>query len=54
MPEWCYTGTSVSDEKAEQALAAVKSACFGCKGHSDDCPLAKAAGEIARMMEEKE
>ena len=43
---------SVSDEKARQALAAVKSACFGCKERSDDCPPAKAAGEIA-MTEEK-
>ncbi|WP_332449285.1 hypothetical protein [Methanoculleus sp.] len=53
MPEWCYTGTSVSDEKVEQALTAVKSACFGCAEHSSDCPLAKAAGDIARMLEEK-
>jgi hypothetical protein len=53
MPKWCYTGESVSDEKAEQALAAVKSACFGCAEHSSDCPLAKAAGAIAEMTEMK-
>ena len=52
MPEWRYTGMAVSDEKGRQALAAVKSACFNCKEHSDDCPLAKAAGEITRMTEE--
>ncbi|MFA7199703.1 MAG: hypothetical protein WC093_10475 [Methanoculleus sp.] len=52
MPEWRYTGMAVSDEKGRQALAAVKSACFGCKEHSDDCSLAKAAGEITRMTEE--
>lgn len=54
MPEWRYTGMAVSDEKGRQALAAVKSACFGCKEHSDDCSLAKAAGEITRMTEKKE
>ncbi|MDK2917036.1 MAG: hypothetical protein PWR25_1593 [Euryarchaeota archaeon] len=54
MPEWRYTGKSVSDEKARQALAAVKSACFGCDVHSSDCALAKAAGEIVRMTEKKE
>lgn len=53
MPEWRYTGTSVSDEKAGQTLATVKSACFGCQKHSDDCSLAKAAGAIAEMTEMK-
>jgi hypothetical protein len=54
MPEWCYTGTPVTGEKVEQALAAVKSACFNCDNHSDDCSLAKAARDIAGMTEEKE
>jgi hypothetical protein len=54
MPKWSYTGKSVSDEKVEQALAAVKSACFCCAEHSSDCPLAKAAGAIAEMTEAKQ
>ncbi|WP_317064929.1 hypothetical protein [Methanoculleus caldifontis] len=54
MPEWSYTGASVSDEKVEQALTAVKSACFGCEEHSDDCSLAKAARDIAGMTEAKQ
>jgi len=53
MLKWCYTGESVSDEKVEQALAAVKSACFCCAEHSSDCPLAKAVGAIAEMTEMK-
>ncbi|HIH85497.1 hypothetical protein [Methanoculleus sp.] len=54
MPEWCYTRESVSDEKAEQALLAVKSACFGCAEHSNDCSLAKAVRDITEMLEVKE
>jgi hypothetical protein len=54
MPEWSYTGKSVSDEKVEQALAAVKSACFCCEKHSDEYSLAKAARDIAGMTETKQ
>lgn len=53
MAEWSYTGEPVSNEKAAQSLEAVKSACFGCASHSDDCSIARAAEDINRMLEEK-
>ncbi|MEN6609966.1 MAG: MTH865 family protein [Methanoregulaceae archaeon] len=49
MPAWKYTGKEVSKSKAQESLQAVKSACFGCKTHSPDCSIAKAAGEISQM-----
>jgi hypothetical protein len=50
MPTWNYTDTPVSKAKAEASLQAVKGACFGCKTHSPDCPIAGAAGAISDML----
>ena len=50
MPTWKYTDKEVSKAKADESLAAVKSACFGCGTHNADCPIAKAAGEISEML----
>jgi len=52
MTTWKWTSTEVSKEKAENSLDKIKSACFGCQTHSDDCPIAYAAGEVASMIEE--
>ncbi|WP_245554483.1 MTH865 family protein [Methanocorpusculum bavaricum] len=49
MPTWKYTGKTVTQAKAEESLKSIKGACFGCETHSADCPIAKAAGEIAGM-----
>ncbi len=53
MPEWKYTNKKVTKEEAQRSLAAVKSACFHCETHSNDCPVSKTAGEIKTMMEVK-
>jgi hypothetical protein len=50
MPTWKYTDTDVSKAKAEESLKAVKGACFGCRTHSADCPIAGAAGAISDML----
>jgi len=50
MQTWKYTGKDVSKEKAQESLAAVKGACFGCGTHSADCPIAGAAGAISEML----
>jgi len=50
MQTWKYTGTDVSKEKAQESLAAVKGACFGCGTHSANCPIAGAAGAISEML----
>lgn len=50
MPTWKYTGKDVTKAKAEDSLKAVKGACFGCKTHSADCPIAGAAGAISEML----
>jgi len=52
MPVWKCTGTEVTNEKAEESIAHLKSACFGCSTHSTDCSIAKAVGEIASMIKE--
>jgi hypothetical protein len=51
MASWKYTGKEVSATQARQSIEAVKSACFHCEVHNDDCPLAKAVGEISPMLE---
>jgi hypothetical protein len=53
MPTWKYTDTDVSKAKAEESLKAVKGACFGCKTHSTDCPIAGAAGAISELLGSK-
>lgn len=53
MPEWKYTNKKVTKEEAQKSLTAVKSACFQCEKHSNDCAIAKTAGEIKTMMEMK-
>ncbi|MFA5331285.1 MAG: MTH865 family protein [Methanoregula sp.] len=53
MPVWSCTGKTVTKEQAEKSLDTIKSACFGCKTHSSDCSIAKAAGDVAGMMEKK-
>jgi len=53
MPEWKYTNKKVTKAEIEKSLAAVKSACFHCETHSNDCPISKTAGEIKTMMEMK-
>lgn len=50
MPVWKYTNTEVTEAKAEESLKAIKSACFGCKTHSPDCSIAKAAEDVSAMM----
>jgi len=50
MPTWKYTGTKVSKTKAEESLKSIKSACFGCRTHNADCPIAKAAGEVSDLL----
>jgi hypothetical protein len=52
MSKWNYTGKDVTAEKAEESLKAIKSACFGCEKHSPDCSIAKAAGDVAAMIDE--
>lgn len=52
MPKWNYTGKEVSTAKAEESLKTIKSVCFGCETHSPDCSIAKAAGDVAAMIEE--
>jgi len=54
MTTWKYTGKEVTKEKAEESIAHLKSACFGCSVHSDDCSIAKAVGDISSMIEECE
>lgn len=49
MSEWKYTGKKVTPEKAEESLHSIKGACFGCETHSDDCTIAKAAGDVSAM-----
>ena len=51
MSTWKYTGKDVSATKAEKSLNAIKSACFGCESHSPDCSIAKAAGDVAAMVD---
>lgn len=53
MPEWKYTGVPVETEKAEASLKTIRSACFGCGAHSEDCSIARAAGDVAGMLEKK-
>ena len=53
MPEWRYTGAPVENEKAEASLKTIRSACFGCGAHSEDCSIARAAGDVAGMLETK-
>jgi hypothetical protein len=52
MSKWNYTGKDVTKEKAEESLKSIKTACFGCETHSPDCSIAKAAGDVAAMVEE--
>lgn len=53
MPVWSCTGKTVTKEQAEKSLNTIKSACFGCETHSNDCSIAKAAGAVAEMIESK-
>ena len=52
MPTWKCTGTVVTAEKAQESLDYIKSACFGCQIHSNDCPIAHAAKAVTSMIEE--
>jgi hypothetical protein len=52
MPTWKSKGTEVSKEKAQESLDTIKSACFGCQTHSNDCPIANAAGAVAELLKE--
>jgi hypothetical protein len=54
MPTWKYTNKNVKKEEAENSLNTVKSACFHCETHNNECPIASAAGEIKAMMETEE
>lgn len=51
MPEWKYSNKTVTKEEAEKSLNAVKSACFGCEAHSNECPVSRTVGEITAMTE---
>ncbi len=53
MPEWKYTNKQVTKEEAQKSLVGIKSACFHCETHSNDCSISKTAGEIKTMMEVK-
>lgn len=50
MPTWKYTDKNITKAKAEESLKAVKGACFGCKTHNADCPIAGAATAISDML----
>ncbi len=52
MPIWKCTDTEVTKEKAEESIAHLKDACFGCSTHSADCSIGKAVGEISSMIKE--
>jgi hypothetical protein len=52
MPVWKPTGKTVTKEQAEKSLKTIKSACFGCDTHSSNCSIAKAAGDVAAMVQE--
>jgi hypothetical protein len=52
MATWKCTGTEVTAEKAQESLDKIKSACFGCSTHSNDCPIAHAAGAVASLIKE--
>jgi hypothetical protein len=54
MPTWKYTNKNVKNEEAQNSLNTVKSACFHCETHNNECPIASAAGEIKAMMETEE
>jgi heterodisulfide reductase subunit C len=54
MPVWRYSNKNVKNEEAENSLNSIKSACFHCGTHNNECPIASAAGEIKTMMEVKE
>jgi len=54
MPKWKYSNKNVKNEEAENSLSTVKSACFHCETHSNECPIASAASEIKAMMETEE
>jgi hypothetical protein len=51
MPVWKYGNNNLTKEDAARSLEAVKSACFGCGIHGNDCPISKTASEIKSMME---
>jgi|WetSurMetagenome_2_1015567.scaffolds.fasta_scaffold42446_4 hypothetical protein len=50
MPTWKYTDKDVTKAKAEESLKAIKGACFGCKTHNADCPIAGAAVAVSDML----
>ena len=54
MPKWKYTNKNVKNEEAENSLNTVKSACFQCETHNNECPIASAASEIKATMEAEE
>jgi len=54
MPIWKYSKKNVKNEDAENLLNTVKSACFHCETHNNECSIASAAGEIKAMMEIEE
>ena len=52
MPEW-ISGKNVNEEELKNSLKVLtEEACFKCGTHSDECPFAKAAGEIQKLLEE--
>ena len=52
MPEW-ISGKKVSEEELKNSLNVLTGeVCFKCDTHSDKCPLANAAGEIKKLLEE--
>lgn len=51
MPKWT-SGKEVSEEELKNSLKVLtEEACFKCDSHSDECPFAKAAGEIQKLLE---
>lgn len=53
MPKW-ISGKELSKEKIENSLKSLtEDVCFKCESHSSDCSIAKVAGDIKNMEEEK-
>ena len=52
MPQW-ISGKNVSEEELKNSLKVLtEEACLKCDAHSAECPFAKAAGDIQKLLEE--
>lgn len=53
MPVWKYGNNNLTKEDAARSPEAVKSACFGCGTHGNDCSTSRTASAIKSIMETK-